>query len=245
MWSIRNGGVPVFVHTIDVVMAALDELPQWQERHGPMDALSTVVGAMLHDLTKVNARETRGQLTHLSHSDIMLLHPMAAVGEALDALASVKDATGISLSDEERDLVGHIVASHHGPWGSVPPRSPEAALVHHCDLASARFHRTPPIDANDILQLLDTGISRSAAARILGVTAQIVSKRLNEACQAEWVDSPQELLGIWRRRGRVVGGSEEALANREMIRKRAAQAESAPQPILEHPAFVAWLDHRP
>lgn len=241
MWSIRNGGVPVFVHTIDVVMLALDSFPDWQERHGRLDLLSVVCGGLLHDLTKVNARDTRGQPTHISHSDMMRLDPMAAVGEAMAALAVVKETTGISLSPAESELAAHIVASHHGPWGSVPPQRAEAVLIHQCDLYSARVHRTPPIDANDVLQLIDSGLSRSAAARMLGVTPPLVAKRLAEACRAEWVDSAEDLLAIWRRRGHVVGGSEESLAQREVVRRRAEQAAVAPRPILEHSVFSAWL----
>ncbi len=241
MWNLRNAGVPVFVHTIDVAMLALDAFDDWQDRHGPLALMPTLVGALLHDLTKVTARATRGQPGHVSHSTIMLLDPLAAVVEAKGALAIVSDETGIALNDAEMDMTSHIIMSHHGPWGSVAPRCPEAALVHSCDLYSARYYRQPPIDANDILQLLDTGLSRAAAARILGVTAQLVNKRLAEACRAEWLDSPDELLAVWRRRGYVVAGSEEAIAQRQHIRRRAEQAALAPQPILEHPTFAAWL----
>jgi len=240
MWNVRNGGVPVFVHTIDVAMLALDTFGEWEDRYGHMNLPATVTGALLHDLTKVTARQTRGQPTHRSHSALMLIDPMAAVVEARGALAVVRDATGIVLTKDDMDLVGHIIMSHHGPWGSVAPRCAEAALVHYCDLYSARYYRQPPIDANDVLQLLDTGISRTAAARILGVTPQLVSKRLNEACHAEWVDSMDELLAVWRRRGQVVAGSEAAQADREHIRLRAEQAAIAPAPLLEHPTFLAW-----
>lgn len=241
MWNVRNGGIPVFVHTVDVTMLALDAFGDWQERYGDMDLVATVVGALLHDLTKVSAHATRGQLTHRSHSSIMLVDPAAAVVEAHSALFAVREATGISLDRRELDLAGHIIMSHHGPWGSVPPQCAEASLVHHCDLYSARYHRTPPIDANDVLQMLDTGISRTAAARILGVTLQVVNNRLAEACEAEWLESTDELLAVWRRRGQVVGGAEEVVAHREIIRLRLAQAETAPAPFLEHQTFRAWL----
>jgi hypothetical protein len=242
MWNIRNGGVPIFVHTIDVAMLALDTFDEWQDRYGQMDLVSTVVGALLHDLTKVTARQTRGQPTHMSHSAIMLVDPMAAVAEAHKALDVVHDLTGVALDRREQELVGHIIMSHHGPWGSVPPEYPEARLVHYCDLYSARYHRQPPIDANDVLQLLDSGLSRAAAARTLGVTPQVVTKRLEEACQAEWLDTTEQLLSVWRRRGQVAAGSEESLANRQQIRLRTAQAEAVPGSLLEHPTFRAWLD---
>ena len=241
MWNVRNGGVPVFVHTIDVTMLALDTFSDWQDRNGRMDLLAVVVGALLHDLTKVTARQTRGQPTHRSHSALMLVDPGAAVAEAHDALSIVHDVTGISLDPVQLDLMGHIIMSHHGPWGSVPPQCAEASLVHYCDLYSARYHRQPPIDANDILQLLDRGLSRAGAARTLGVTPQTISKRLDEARHAEWLDSTDELLGIWRRRGQVVGGSDEALAHRQQIRVRTEQALAAPTSLLEHSTFRAWL----
>ena len=90
MWNIRNGGVPVFVHSVDVTMLALDSFEEWQERSGPMDLVATLVGALLHDLTKVTARQTKGQPTHRSHSEIMLFDPLAAVVEAQAALRSVR-----------------------------------------------------------------------------------------------------------------------------------------------------------
>lgn len=239
-WNVRNGGVPVFVHTIDVAMLALDSFAEWQDRHGEMNLVAILVGALLHDLTKVTARETRGQTTHLSHSAMMLVDPMSAVVVAQDALAIVRDETGIALAKSDMDMVAHIIMSHHGPWGSVPPQCAEASLVHHCDLYSARFYRQPPVDANDVLQLLDTGISRTAAARVLGVTPQTVSKRLQEACHAEWLDSNDELLAAWRRRGYVVAGSDSAVAQRAHIRLRAEQAAAAPASLLEHPVLTAW-----
>jgi hypothetical protein len=220
---------------------ALDAFADWQERHGRLDLVATLTGALLHDLTKATARATRGQPTHRSHSNMMLVDPAAAVVEAHNALASVRDATGIAMGSDELALTEHIIMSHHGPWGSVPPQCAEASLVHHCDLYSARYHRTPPIDANDILQLLDTGVSRTAAARILGVTLPLVNSRLQEACHAEWLESTEELLAVWRRRGQVVGGSDDVLAHRETIRLRLAQAEQAPRPFLEHRAFCAWM----
>ena len=128
--------------------------------------------------------------------------------------------TGITLDQAERRAVEHIIASHHGPWGTVQPRTPEAALVHYCDLYSAKYHRQPPVDANDILRLMDRGMSRAAAARALGVTSQVVSRRLEEARHAEWLDGDGELLALWRSRGHVVAGSEKALAHREEIRLR-------------------------
>jgi hypothetical protein len=240
MWNIRNGGVPVFVHTVDVTMLALDSFGEWQDRNGPMDLVATLVGALLHDLTKVSARATRGQLTHRSHSEIMLFEPLAAVAEAHAALDVARDVTGIVLSQAECRSVEHIIASHHGPWGSVQPRTPEAALVHYCDLYSARYHRQPPIDANDILHLMDGGLSRAAAARALGVTSQVVAKRLDEARRAEWLDDNDELLAAWRRRGHVVAGSDEAVLNREEIRLRSAQAQEAPRPFFAHPTWQQW-----
>lgn len=241
MWNVRNGSVPVFVHTIDVTMLALDAFDDWQDRHGSMNLVATTVGAVLHDLTKVSARLTRGQPTHRSHSEIMLVEPEAAIAEGYDALAVVKDETGITLDSEERRLVAHIIASHHGPWGSVAPQCPEASLVHHCDLYSARYHRQPPIDANDILRLVDGGMSRAAAARTLGVTSQLVVRRLEEARDAEWLDSIDDLLSVWRRRGQVVGGSEEAVAHRLQIRLRTEQALAAPRSLLEHRTMQSWL----
>lgn len=242
LWYVRNGGLALFVHTIDVAMLALDAFDEWQEQNGRLDLLSTLVGALLHDLTKVTARETKGQPGHRSHSEIMLFDPQAAAVEAANALRAARRLTGALLGPEQEQLVSHIIMSHHGPWGSVPPRSPEARLVHHCDLYSARFHRQPTVDANDILALLDNGMSKAQAARTLSVTPQLIRKRLEEACRAEWLDSPDELLVAWRVRGHIMAGSEEAQKQRAEIRLRVQQAETAPACLIGHATFTAWLD---
>lgn len=245
MWNVRNGGVPLFVHTIDVAMLALDALEDWTQRYGRLDVVATLSGALLHDLTKVTARLTKGQPGHVSHSHMMMYDPAAAVAAGYEALELVRDTTGIVLSVPERKQVAHIIESHHGQWGGVAPRTHEAALVHYCDLYSARFHRQPPIDANDILPLLDAGLSKAAAARTLGVTSRVVAKRLEEACHAEWLDGPEDLLASWRRRGYVVAGSEDAQAHRQQIRQRTEQAQAAPTPLLQHQSFRSWIDTLP
>jgi hypothetical protein len=251
LWSIRDAGMPVFAHSIDVAMLALDAFWAWQEEHGLMQPLPVVLGSLVHDLSKASARRERqawraAQPTgpaHSryagppSHSTIMRYAPHQAVFEAADVLARVERDTGISLPVDDMEAVCHIVAAHHGPWGGVPPQTPEAALVHACDLYSSRHHRLSPWDANDLLPLLDQGHSLTRAARLLGVSYGVARQRLAEACQAEWVDSVEELLLVWRRREYVVTGPEERQAERELARRLIAQARQAPACLLGHPVI--------
>jgi hypothetical protein len=68
---------------------------------------------------------------------------------------------------------------------------------------------------------------------------------LRRACQAEWVDSTEELLATWRRRGSVATGDEAAHGQRTAIRRMIAYAGEAPDCLLRHPAFIAWQRHEP
>ena len=251
LWPIRDAGMPVFAHSVDVAMLSLDAFWPWQEKHGLMHPLPVVLGSLVHDLSKASARQERqawraAQPTNQarsrhagppSHSTIMRYAPHQAVFEAADVLARVERDTGISLPVDDLGAVRHIVAAHHGPWGSVRPQTLEAALVYACDLYSSRHHRLSPWDANDLLPLLDQGHSLTRAARLLGVSYGVARQRLAEACQAEWVDSVEELLIVWRRREYVVTGPEERQAGRELARRLIEQARQAPVCLLEHPVI--------
>ena len=251
LWAIRDAGMPVFAHSVDVAMLALDAFWAWQEEHGPMQPLPVVLGSLVHDLSKASARRERQawratQPTNParrhyagppSHSTLMRYAPHQAVFEAADVLARVERDTGISLPVDDLEAVRHIVAAHHGPWGGVRPQTAEAALVHACDLYSSRHHRLSPWDANNLLPLLDQGHSLTRAAQLLGMSYGVARQRLAEACQAEWVDSVEELLLVWRRREYVVTGPEERQAERELARRLIAQARQAPDCLLEHPVI--------
>ncbi|MBI4321754.1 MAG: HD domain-containing protein [Chloroflexi bacterium] len=229
LWRIRDRGMPVFVHTIDVVLLCLEAFPEWRERYPKLNLEAITVGGLLHDLTKLSARESHIR----SHSTIMKEMPEQAISEAVDVLDAAQLVTGPVLSPEEVDHIWHIIVSHHGVWGKVQPHTPEAALVHQCDLHSAMRNRCSPVDANDILPLLNRGHRLAVIAAQLGVGTSVVRMRLGEACRWEHVPDWPGLLEIWLKRGHVVCGGLDRMRQMERIKLLMKLAAEAPGPILE------------
>lgn len=212
LWRVHDAGMPVFVHTVDVTLLAIERIPDWQLRYGPLDLAAVTIGSLLHDLTKATCRAHRQSFRRRTHSWVMSNQPDLAVKEAMDALDEVQLATGLAIDYQLAEHVSHIVASHHGHWGKVEPATPEAALVHRCDLFSSQHHRLSPVDANDILPLLADGLTKARAARYLGISASTVKNRLLEACAVEGLRSIDGLIALWAARGRVRSGSPERTA---------------------------------
>jgi len=173
-----------------------------------------VVGGLLHDLSKLTALQHPGR----SHSEIMSAQPALAVEEVAGLLDEIAADQGLRLTPRRVEHVKHIVASHHGRWGMVRPRTPEALLVHRCDYYSAIHHRLAPVDANDILPLLSEGYRWQQVSARLGVGRAVVKSRLQESCKAEYVRDWVDLMEVWRERGRVCAGSPDRM--RQLARAR-------------------------
>ncbi|HUE75761.1 MAG TPA: HD domain-containing protein [Chloroflexota bacterium] len=215
LWHVTDRGMPVYAHVIDVTHLCLDRFESWQKKHHPnLNLRTTIVGCVLHDLTKGSVSRNRV----ISHSRIMLDYPDFAADVAIEAMRRVGDDTGHHFSSKEIDEIRHIVMSHHGPWGKVAPRTPGAMLVHECDLYSATNHRLAPVNANDILPLLSDGHSWSQAGVRLGVGRSVIKTRLQEACRAEGVRSWVDLLPIWEQSGKVTAGTPARIAQFERAR---------------------------
>ncbi|MCL4459725.1 MAG: HD domain-containing protein [Chloroflexi bacterium] len=229
LWEIKDRGMPVFAHTIDVALLCLEAFPEWREKFPTMDLTVVIVGSLLHDLSKVAARRSKTT----THSQIMSSEPTQAVAEAIDLLEKIQLRTGILLTLGELDHIWHIIASHHGTWGKVSPWTPEAALVHQCDYLSATQHRVAPVDANDIVPLLEEGLSLKTIAAQLDVSTSVVYQRLKEACRAERVDDGRELRRRWQERGFVLTGSLGRMRQLERARHIVKRAREAPRCIVE------------
>jgi hypothetical protein len=205
LWVVADRGMPVFPHSVDVALLCLDAYPEWSERFPGFRLDAVLVAAILHDLSKSSARLDGGR----SHSQIMLQEPGVAVGEAMSVLEDVEAQVGVWFDSDGIDHIWHAIAAHHGKWGLVAPHTPEATLVHLCDNHSGTQHRIAPIDANDILPLLQQGYRWAQAGERLGVNRGIVKTRLDDACRAEGVRSSSELMERWRERGSVLVGNAE------------------------------------
>jgi len=214
LWFVKDRGMPVFAHTVDVALLCLEAFPLWRERHRDLDLPAVVVGGLLHDLSKLTALQHPGR----SHTQIMIAQPALAVEEAAGLLDEIAADQGLRLTPRRVEHVKHIVASHHGRWGMVRPRTPEALLVHRCDYYSAIHHRLAPVDANDILPLLSEGYRWQQVSARLGVGRAVVKARLQESCKAEYVRDWVDLMEVWRERGCVCAGSPDRL--RQLARAR-------------------------
>ena len=219
----------MFVHTIDVTLLCLEAYPEWRERFGSLNLDAITIGSLLHDLNKVSARRTFAR----SHSEIMSTDPIEAVREAVEVLDRAQRETGVCLEHSVVDHVWHIVVSHHGRFGKIAPATPEAVLVHRCDLYSATHHRCAPVDANDILPLFSAGYRCSAIALKLGVGTSVVRKRLAEACRAERCTDIETLLDVWRSKGTVLTGPLERMRQMERVRALIQLAKECPLPVVE------------
>ena len=228
LWQIRDRGMPVFAHTIDVALLSLSAFPEWRERFPCLNLRAVTIASLLHDLNKVSAREGGDA----SHSKVMSTDPGQALPEAIDVLQGAQWQTGVQLAADDIDHIWHIIVSHHGRWGKIQPRTPEAALVHQCDFQSATTHRLTPVDASDILPLLDQGLRWREVAARLEVTTSVVRDRLREACRAERLADALELLRIWRQRGYVVTGTLERMRHFEEARAALEEARLAPAGIV-------------
>ena len=212
LWDVRDRGMPVFAHSLEVALLCLERLPPRSD----FDTTAIVLGALIHDYSKLPLERLDGR----SHSFLMRSDPDAAADASMDLLAEGERKSGVALDPARRAHVRHIVLSHHGPYGKVQPRTDEARLVAECDFISGTEHRLAPVDANDVLPLLAEGYRWREAAVLLGVGRDLVKTRLREACEAEGVREWVQLLPIWRRSGSVAAGTprrQEQLARARLI----------------------------
>jgi hypothetical protein len=228
LWDVCDRGVPVFVHSVDVLLLCLGRFPEWQARSPQLDLASVAIGAMIHDVSKLNAHLLHG----CSHSHLMSEDPELAVDAARAILDELTSDQGLPLAPDRRRRVEHIVASHHGRFGKVRPQTPEANLVHLCDLYSSTNHRVAPVDSNDILPLLQSGCRMQHVGALLGVGREVVKSRLAESCRAEHVRDWVELLGVWQSQGRVASGPPERAEQIRQVRRLIEVSRGAPDSLL-------------
>jgi hypothetical protein len=199
LWDVRDRGMPVFVHTLDVALLCLDRVGAVSD----LDTTAIVLGALVHDYSKLPLERLDGR----SHSYLMRTDPAVAADASMDLLAEGERQSGVVVEADRRAHVRHIVLSHHGQYGRVLPATAEARLVAECDFLSGTEHRLVPVDANDVLPLLAEGYRWPEAAALLGVNRELIKTRLRDACEVAGVREWVHLLPIWRRDGSVAPGT--------------------------------------
>ncbi len=222
LWAKSDRGVPVLVHSLDVALHA-------GERARNLDGDCVALGGLLHDIDKAIDGEDERE----SHSRRMRTAPQRGATRATGLLRAASATAGIALPAECFEHVAHIVASHHGEYGSVPPTTPEARLVAASDAYCARLHRLPPVDANDILPLLMAGYSWPGAARRLGTTRHVVALRLLDATRAHSVRAWTDLVPIYRAHGHVVAGPIDLVDRIDRVRSVWRTAAAGPRVCAE------------
>ena len=222
LWHADDRGMPVFVHSLDVALIALEQASR-------LDREVVLLGALVHDASKAPFTLPEGR----SHSFVMRTQPEVAADVSMSVIEDAERASGVELDPNRRAHLRHVVLSHHGTHGKVHPRTPEARLVAAADLRSGTQHRLAPVDANDILPLLAEGYKWPAAASVLGVSRELVKTRLREACDAAGVRQWVDLLPIWRRDGRVVPGDARLERRIAHVRELHRMARELPDCLLE------------
>lgn len=221
--------MPVFAHSMDVALLCLDRYPMARERFPGFRLDVVLLGAVVHDLTKLRDRSSESP----SHSYVMTYEPSLAVAAAMWALDEAQTASGVWLDVDGIDHLWHVVAAHHGPWGKVRPATAEASLLYHADSYSATHHRTAPVDANDILPLLHQGYSWTQIGSALGVTRALVKARLQDACRSEGVHGTTDLLARWIERGAVRVGDDDRTRQIARARYVVEFARRCPESLIE------------
>ena len=198
LWDVTDRGMPVFVHQLDVALLCLE----WSEDRVGLDLDAVLLGALVHDASKMPGETADPR----SHSFLMRTDPEPVADVSMALIADAEAGSGVALDRSLRNHVRHIVLSHHGIHGKIQPGTAEARLVAACDQLSSTQHRVAPVDANDILPLLERGFRWREAAVRLGFGRELIKMRLREACEAEGVGEWVDLLPTWRREGRVRTG---------------------------------------
>lgn len=114
------------------------------------DADLVLAGVLLHDIGKLEAYRWDGPF---SATDRGHLYGHVVLGSLMLERA-VRGADPMPCTEEELDLLQHLILSHHGrqEYGApVAPMTLEAEILHHADLASARTAAMQGALADDAL----------------------------------------------------------------------------------------------
>ena len=113
------------------------------ERYASLiDRDMTIVGALLHDLGKLESYQWEGVPIRISRAGRLRSHVTRGAEIVAVAVSNGWAIESGAVSQADVDLLRHVIESHHGQseWGSpTPPRCLEATVIHLADLASARL----------------------------------------------------------------------------------------------------------
>jgi 3'-5' exoribonuclease len=128
-------------HSIEVAEMAL-ALADTKPYASHVDRDAVLVGALLHDIGKVDEYEWEGVPIRISRLGRLRSHVSRGPELVSRAVAGSMVISDSTLSEMDIRHLQHVMEAHHGlkEWGSpVPPRTLEATIIHHADCASARL----------------------------------------------------------------------------------------------------------
>ena len=131
-------------HLIDIMELARLITPRYPQLDGEL----LVVGALLHDLGKVEELSTRGEVSYTDRGQLVghIVIGVQLLGEKIDALAE-------PFPVELRLQLEHLIVSHHGELEFGSPRLPatlEAVALHHLDNLDAKLASFTSVIESDV-----------------------------------------------------------------------------------------------
>jgi len=96
-----------------------------------------IAGALIHDIGKMDSYERRehdGEMIYVqTENEHLLDHRLLGCERLMQAILDY----GYGCNQVHVQMLLHIIMSHHGQYGDVRPKFPEAHIVHLADLVSA------------------------------------------------------------------------------------------------------------
>jgi len=137
----RGGLIEHTLEVFNLASAIMDQRPE------PFDRELALCGAALHDVGKVRAYRLVAGISERTEAGELLEHVFISASMVSNVWdTAVRPTIGPDRAGQaarRKALLLHIILSHHGKmdWGSpVLPRTPEALLIHYCDVLSSTFH---------------------------------------------------------------------------------------------------------
>lgn len=213
-------GVKVSAHTYDVLNISTEKIIERYEtfERGAenLDYFAVMVGVIMHDISKSSIRRNEEEL---SHSQMMIKNPEYITAEAEEVLQIIEKESGHKILSKTRENIIHIILSHHGKWGKIQPETEEAEIVYIADMESAKYHRINPIQANDILKLTVKGKKLQDIEKELNCSVTVIKDRIKRSKRELKVSTFNELLKIYKEKGRVPIGDKFFVLRAEETKK--------------------------
>ncbi len=144
----KLGGL--LMHTLNVAR----HVYSYSKKESKVNFARAMLGAIFHDIGKIHEYSFESGATKMTQDGMLFGHKVLGM-EIVKGLCQ-----DTNISNEDKRLLLHIIASHHGKqeYGAITePKTPEAVLVHHADLMDAECYKV--IDALENIEEGDYGYS--------------------------------------------------------------------------------------